>query len=726
MEPLEPPDREKLKRSRSAFDERIAFAKKIGNHKGNSYRFREAIIRTARRHFQARGIPEERLNRLASRAPPPAWKGMPTTGPVRTFALLIEFPDYPHTNEAIKINDSLYGSPATGKPYESLANYYKRASYSQLDLSGGTTLGWYRTDKKRSEIVQDDNGRESLIKEALQHFKTQGHDFAQYDNDNDGFIDYFMVLWAGPDTGWSNFWWGYQTEFSDIGFRLDGKALKAYSWQWECRPVGSKFNTRVVIHETGHALGLPDLYDYDEAVGPGGGVGGADMMDANQFDINCFYKWMLDWLKPTVVSSGAHTLTLNPSGTSQDCIVIWPFLDSGEIFSEFFMVQNRQNEGNDEALPGKGLWIWHIDASLDSSGINFAFDNSWAPHKIVRLMEADGLEEIEANGPFNPGDLFIEGKIFGPATMPSSVRYDGRSSLVEVSSIKPSGPQVSAAFRVESAVKGMALAVGLNSVDPAHYDGWSGELFACEQDAADMTKIATGRGFEVRTLLTGNATRANVINELSKAAGTLKSGDIFMLSYSGHGGQLPDLNKDEIDAQDETWCLFDGQIVDDELNAEYAKFADGVRVLVFSDSCHSGTVTKQAFYAGNFPSLRTSQEQVRYRFMPAPVAQRVYRKNKEFYDGILKKPALKSTEEPVAATVLLISGCQDNQLSEDGPFNGLFTSRLLEVWREGQFEGDYRTFHSEILSRMPYYQSPNYYRTGKLDETFDKLRPFTI
>ena len=139
------------------------------------------------------------------------------------------------------------------------------------DLSCGTTLGWYKTDKKRSEIIQDDTGRESLIKEALLHFKAQGHDFAQYDNDNDGFIDYFMVLWAGPDNGWANFWWGYQTGFSDPGFRIDGKALQAYSWQWECRPVGSKFNTRVVIHETGHALGLPDLYDYDESTGPDGG-----------------------------------------------------------------------------------------------------------------------------------------------------------------------------------------------------------------------------------------------------------------------------------------------------------------------------------------------------------------------------------------------------------------------------------------------------------------------
>jgi hypothetical protein len=36
---------------------------------------------------------------------------------------------------------------------------------------------------------------------------------------------------------------------------------------------------------------------------------------------------------------------------------------------------------------------------------------------------------------------------------------------------------------------GRALTVGLNSVDPKHYTGWSGELNACEADAEDMTSI---------------------------------------------------------------------------------------------------------------------------------------------------------------------------------------------------------------------------------------------
>ena len=47
-------------------------------------------------------------------------------------------------------------------------------------------------------------------------------------------------------------------------------------------------------------------------------------------------------------------------------------------------------------------------------------------------------------------------------------------------------------------VKGIALTIGLNFVDPSHYAGWDGQLSACEYDAEDMTDIAKSKGFEVQ------------------------------------------------------------------------------------------------------------------------------------------------------------------------------------------------------------------------------------
>src|SRR5919106_3425435 len=94
---------------------------------------------------------------------------------------------------------------------------------------------------------------------------------------------------------------------------------------------------------------------------------------------------------------------------------------------------------------------------------------------------------------------------------------------------------------------GLALTIGLNSVDPNHYAGWSGELNACESDTDDMATIAKSQEFKVTTLRTKDATREQVIERIREAAKTLKRGDIFMLSYSGHGGQLPDRNEEEPD-----------------------------------------------------------------------------------------------------------------------------------------------------------------------------------
>jgi len=50
--------------------------------------------------------------------------------------------------------------------------------------------------------------------------------------------------------------------------------------------------------------------------------------------------------------------------------------------------------------------------------------------------------------------------------------------------------------------KGAAVTIGLNSVDPVHYQGWSGDLTACEADAKDMAAIAASEWYAVTTLLT--------------------------------------------------------------------------------------------------------------------------------------------------------------------------------------------------------------------------------
>ena len=279
--------------------------------------------------------------------------------------------------------------------------------------------------------------------------------------------------------------------------------------------------------------------------------------------------------------------------------------------------------------------------------------------------------------------------------------------------------------------KGLSVHIGLNKLDPAHYGGWSGELNACEADAGDLQTIANTLGFDSTLLLNAAATRNAVIAAITSAAGRLTKGDIFWLTYSGHGGQVPDSSGDEQDLQDETWCLFDGQLIDDELRVLWSNFGEGVRILILSDSCHSGSVARapvsmtdsEALTRGPLAEMLGTVG-AKYRFMPDDAAARTYRTNRVFYDDIQRN--LPEPPPPVVATVRLIAACQDNQLSLDGTFNGLFTGQLLRVWSSGKFAGDYGAFHKAILQRMPASQSPNHLVFGAISLPFDAEKPFSI
>jgi len=289
--------------------------------------------------------------------------------------------------------------------------------------------------------------------------------------------------------------------------------------------------------------------------------------------------------------------------------------------------------------------------------------------------------------------------------------------------------------------KALSLHIGLNSVSASAYGGWTGPLAACEFDANDMTAIAKSKGMRPTVLLTKKATRGATLDAMRAAAKALKAGDLFFLTYSGHGGQVPDVTGEEPDKKDETWCLFDGQLIDDELYFELSRFAEGVRILVFSDSCHSGTVTREARL------VPTTNPGERPKLMPEAVAMRTYREHQAFYDKLQRDVAaaagrrivdpdtalanvtvsgrLTGVVDKFKAACILVSGCQDNQTSMDGDHNGAFTEQLLHVWNDGKFSGNYANFHARVKARLPPTQSPNLFTLGSAG-MFLAQAPFTV
>ena len=149
---------------------------------------------------------------------------------------------------------------------------------------------------------------------------------------------------------------------------------------------------------------------------------------------------------------------------------------------------------------------------------------------------------------------------------------------------------------------------------------------------------------------------------------------------------------------------------------------------MLSDSCHSGSVNKAI--DAQVPDLVATRDKAaaqspRYRAQPRDVMIATYRAHAELYDGIQDKFPSADRVDP-AATVLLISGCRDDQLSLDGFSNGLFTENLKTVWSDGGWDGGYAAFHEAIRSRMPDKQQPQYSRVNAPDPEFEQLTPFKI
>ena len=268
--------------------------------------------------------------------------------------------------------------------------------------------------------------------------------------------------------------------------------------------------------------------------------------------------------------------------------------------------------------------------------------------------------------------------------------------------------------------QGVSIHIGLNHVDPKHYQGWDGALNACVADSKDMCALAKKKGFTGNTLLLNEqATAAALTAALQDASKKLTKGDILFLTYSGHGGQVRDTNADEKDndRMDETWVLFDREFVDDELYNLWSKFKLGVRILVLSDSCHSGTVTRDIpIFVGDGPKPRA---------MPREIAIKTENANRALYRAIQEENR-GAEKTKVAASILLLSGCMDNQTSMDGDHNGAFTGTLKKVWNNGRFVGGYRKFRDKIVSLMPSSQTPNYYFVGAANSSYEAQTPFSI
>ncbi|HSU17504.1 caspase family protein [Longimicrobium sp.] len=239
-------------------------------------------------------------------------------------------------------------------------------------------------------------------------------------------------------------------------------------------------------------------------------------------------------------------------------------------------------------------------------------------------------------------------------------------------------------------------------------------LSLSEENAWKMAELAHQAGYGAIHVLRGaDATRNAVGGLLSAAARALEPGHTLFVSFSGHGSHVPDADGDERDGWDETWCLHDADLIDDELAAIWRVAAPGTRVLVVSESCFGGGMGRYGDVMARYPNLSPALDRPVYR-SAEPVLRGVKQFAQPVASCISRAP---SHDDGIRASVLMMTGAAEGQRAREG----LYTRHLLELWKGGAFRDSFCALHGRLCECVRYenpQQEPQIMMLGTPDPDF--------
>jgi len=237
-----------------------------------------------------------------------------------------------------------------------------------------------------------------------------------------------------------------------------------------------------------------------------------------------------------------------------------------------------------------------------------------------------------------------------------------------------------------------ALCIGIND-----YPGTESDLSGCVNDAHDWASTLDARGFTVRRMFDGEATKAAMVQAMGDLISAARNGDSVVITYSGHGTWMPDTSGDEADGRDEGLCPHDiGEghvLLDDELTEMFRLREAGARILLIADSCHSGSVTR-----GDDSDLDPGMP--RARFLPPAV----WMEDVRTADGAALQGRGFGSFSRLGGD-LLLAGCQDSEFSWDTRFggrpNGAFTYYALKTLGQMGPDSTYQDWFRAIGNHLP-------------------------
>ncbi len=369
---------------------------------------------------------------------------VPSRGAVEVMLIPVEVAGFPAVDRAAL--ESFFNADPAG-----FAAYFKTASLQayQPHVTLGPTVRFDACPLdaqrfpgcavKRGDVAALSAGLD-LVREIIKRADAAGADFAALDRTGrrgtpDAFVDGVMVLLNTPFGGVA-----FPYAFFNPGDNLAGGVggpLVVDGVKLPHIAIAGALDTRVMVHEFGHLLGLTDLYDESgKYEGLHLSVMGAWRYDPDIPLPDAESRYRLGWSR-WHQASGVQRLVLKPVETHGHVVRV------GQGAS-YFLLENRGPGAFDKAFGVRGLAVYQVDRGLPQlRGEEGRFQDrllecvSCDPwHPYIRNVQADGRFDLEADRPLSyEDDLFRDGDALrpdetgtprGPAHLvPSSNAYSG-------------------------------------------------------------------------------------------------------------------------------------------------------------------------------------------------------------------------------------------------------------------------------------------------------------
>lgn len=314
--------------------------------------------------------------------------------------------------------DYEYVSPTTGQHtmihYDgssegSVRQYFHDQSYGQynpqFDVVGPVTVS-YNTAYYGANTSSDDGTDKNpvaMISEACKLADQNGVDFSQYDNDNDGFVDFVYVIYAGfgeADGGPAETIWPHQWDLSAYRYQYDNKYIGRYACGSELS-FWSKLYAGIgtFCHEFSHVLGLPDIYETNSQLTGIHTSGDWDLMDYGPYNndgntppsYTAYERFYMGWLTPRLLKDPEY-VTLHPinEGDGESLLISTANTHNMSGWNpnptEFYLLEAHNQDGWDTYLAGEGMLITRIRYN----------SSTWHSNAVNTNYRALGIDILEA------------------------------------------------------------------------------------------------------------------------------------------------------------------------------------------------------------------------------------------------------------------------------------------------------------------------------------------